>query len=61
MSPDSTDTREEFEAKANAEGWKCSRCGKAIKFADKEPYLESKRCSQCHYELDTESGPIPTL
>ena len=61
MSPNPTETSEQFEAKANAEGWKCTRCGNAITFEDKETYLESKRCSQCHYELDTESGPIPTL
>jgi hypothetical protein len=61
MSPNPTETREQFEAKAKTDGWKCTRCGKTIKFEDKETYLESKRCSRCHYELDTESGPIPTL
>jgi hypothetical protein len=53
--------RSQFEAKAKAENWKCSRCGKPITFEDQEPYLEAKRCSRCHYELDTESGTIPSL
>ena len=61
MSPDPTETREGFEARAKAEGWKCSRCGKEISFEDRETYRESNRCAQCHYEMDTESGPIPTL
>jgi len=54
-------TRETFEARARAEGWKCTRCGKAITFEDREAYLEAKRCAQCHEELDTESGTIPKL
>jgi RNA polymerase-binding transcription factor DksA len=61
MAPDPGESKEQFEAKAKAEGWKCSRCGKAISFEDREAYLEAGRCSQCHYELDTESGTIPSL
>jgi DNA-directed RNA polymerase subunit RPC12/RpoP len=61
MAANPTQTREQFEAQAKAEGWKCSRCGKPIAFDDRDAYLESTRCSQCHYELDTESGPIPSL
>jgi RNA polymerase-binding transcription factor DksA len=55
------ETREGFEAKAIREGWKCSRCGTAIQFEDREAYLESRRCSKCHYELDTESGTVSRL
>ena len=61
MSPNPKETREAFEAKAKAGSWKCSRCGKSITFEDKDSYLEAERCAQCHFELDTESGPIPTL
>ncbi len=59
--PNRFETKTEFEAAAKAEGWKCSRCGKAIAFEDRETYLESKRCARCHEELDTESGTIPAL
>lgn len=55
------ETRESFEATARAEGWKCSRCGKAITFEDQEAYLEAKRCAQCHDELDTESGTVSRM
>lgn len=55
------ETRESFEAKARSEGWKCSRCGNAITFKDREAYLEAKRCSRCHDELDTESGTVNKL
>ena len=33
MSPNPTETKEQFDAKAKAEGWKCSRCGNAITWA----------------------------
>jgi len=55
------ETRESFEAKARREGWKCSRCGNAITFEDREAFLEAKRCARCHDELDTESGTIDKL
>lgn len=58
MSPE---TRESFESKAHAEGWKCTRCGKVITFEDREAYLEARRCATCHDELDTESGTITRL
>jgi hypothetical protein len=61
MPSDPTETREQFEAEAKAEGWKCSACGKPITFEDREAYWEFKVCSHCHYDTDTESGPIPTL
>jgi hypothetical protein len=60
MAPDSA-TKEAFEAQAKAQGWKCSRCDKPITFENREPFLEAKRCKNCHYELDTESGTIPAL
>ena len=55
------ETRESFESRALAEGWKCSRCGKAIKFEDRDSFREAGRCSQCHYEVDTESGTVGKL
>ena len=61
MSADPAEDREEFEARAKAESWRCTRCGKAITFEDQEAYLEAKRCSRCHYEVDTESGTISSL
>lgn len=54
-------TREAFEVKALAEEWKCTACGKAIKFEDREAYLEARRCAACQDELDTESGAIAKL
>lgn len=39
----------------------CTMCGKAIAAEDEDTYLESKRCSRCHDELDTNSGPISVL
>ena len=53
--------KEMFETEAKVEGWKCSRCDKPITFEDREAFLEAKRCRDCHYELDTESGTIATL
>jgi DNA-directed RNA polymerase subunit RPC12/RpoP len=61
MSPNPTQNQEQFEAKAKAEGWRCTRCGKGITFEDQETYQEAGRCSRCHYEVDTESGTIPSL
>jgi DNA-directed RNA polymerase subunit RPC12/RpoP len=55
------ETQESSEARANDEAWKCSRCGRAIKFEDRDTYRESGRCAQCHYEVDTESGTITNL
>ena len=55
------ETRESFDAKARAEGWTCTRCGKAITFEDREAYREAQRCARCHYETDTESGAIGKL
>lgn len=57
----SAEKRREFEAKARLEHWKCSRCGKAITFEDRDAYREAKRCARCHFELDTESGPVGVL
>lgn len=53
--------KDAFEARAEAEGYVCTMCGKAISYEDEEAYLESQRCCRCHYELDTDSGPIPAL
>ena len=53
-------SREAFIAKARAEGWVCSMCGKPIEYGDQEAFLEAKRCQRCHDELDTDSGPIAT-
>jgi hypothetical protein len=53
--------KQAFETEAKAQGWRCSRCDKPIAFADRETFLESKRCRKCHEELDTESGTIPAL
>ena len=53
--------KEAFEARAEAEGYVCTMCGKAISYEDEEAYLESQRCRGCHYELDTDSGPIRAL
>jgi RNA polymerase-binding transcription factor DksA len=54
-------TKEAFEAQAKAEGWVCTRCGKAIEFTDRDAYRESQRCKRCHDELDPDSGAIPRL
>lgn len=56
-----SETPETFEARAEAEAWKCSRCGKPIKFGDRDTFQEASRCSQCHEEVDTESGTISKL
>ena len=53
--------KDAFEARAEAGGYVCTMCGKAISYEDEEAYLESQRCCRCHYELDTDSGPIPAL
>jgi transcription initiation factor IIE alpha subunit len=53
--------KDTFEARAEAQGYVCTMCGKAISYEDEEAYLESQRCCRCHYELDTDSGPIPAL
>jgi len=53
-------TREAFGAKARAEGWVCTTCGKAIEYEDQEAYLELKRCRRCHDEIDPDSGPFAT-
>jgi DNA-directed RNA polymerase subunit RPC12/RpoP len=42
-------------------GYVCTMCGKPINSEDEETYIESQRCWRCHYELDTDSGPIPVL
>ena len=39
----------------------CSMCGKLVLREDLEIYLQTTRCSQCQYELDTDSGPIAVL
>ena len=39
----------------------CRMCGCRITPADRDTYGEAQRCSRCHDELDTASGPIPTL
>jgi len=53
--------KEAFWVRAEAEGYVCTMCGKAISYEDEEAYLESQRCGGCHYELDTDSGPIRAL
>jgi hypothetical protein len=53
--------KEAFESRAEAEGYVCTMCGKAIRYEDEEAYLESQRCCGCHDELDTDSGPIRAL
>ena len=55
------ETREAFEAQARAQGWTCTRCGKAITFEDRDAYREARRCARCHEETDTESGTIGKL
>jgi RNA polymerase-binding transcription factor DksA len=56
-----TKTRERFEAKAKAGGWKCSRCGKAITFEDRKAYLDAERCARCYEEMETENEPTAAV
>jgi hypothetical protein len=56
-----TGTNQPFEAKAKAEGWVCTRCGKTITAEDRAAFAESKRCKRCHREIDPDSGSIPEL
>ena len=62
MPPNPTvETKEAFEAKAKANGWVCTRCGKAITGEDQVAYKESRRCNRCHHEIDPDSGRVPAM
>lgn len=39
----------------------CTMCGKPIDTKDCEHNVRTRRCQQCQYELDTDSGPIRVL
>jgi len=39
----------------------CTMCGKPIDPQDTGEYGPTRRCRQCRFELDTDSGPIPVL
>ena len=39
----------------------CRMCGCPITPTDRDTFGEAQRCRRCHDELDTASGPIPTL
>jgi RNA polymerase-binding transcription factor DksA len=56
-----TKRRDRFEAKAQAGGWKCSRCGKAITFEDRKAYLDAERCARCYAEMETENKPVAAV